>query len=119
MHISSISRVFVASIIAAVSLFIGQANAQNTKGQIEADKFWDDFSKGFEWLPTSKTVTAAPVASQLEIADDSLSSSMTTLIDGAFDPDVHRIVIVAHKRKILHRKYNERRVDEKSRPSSA
>ncbi|MEY3527029.1 MAG: hypothetical protein RI997_1138, partial [Pseudomonadota bacterium] len=50
MQISSISRVFVASIIAAVSLFIGQANAQNTKGQIESDKFWDDFSKGFEWL---------------------------------------------------------------------
>jgi len=119
MQISSISRVFVACFITAVSLFIGQANAQNTKGQIESDNFWDDFSKGFEWLPTSKTVTAAPVASQLEIADDSLISSMTTLIDGAFDPDVHRIVIVAHKRKILHRKYNERRVDEKSRPSSA
>jgi CubicO group peptidase (beta-lactamase class C family) len=119
MYLSPASRIFASSFIAAVLLFIGPVFAQNTKGQIESDKFWDDFSKGFEWLPTSKAVTEAPVASQLEIADDSLSSSMTTLIDGAFDPDVHRIVIVAHKRKIVHRKYNARRVDEKSRPSSA
>jgi len=119
MHISPASRIFVLSLIATVSFFTGQANAQNTKGQIESDKFWNDFSKGLEWLPTSKNVTEAPIASQMEIADDSLSSSMTTLIDGAFDPEVHRIVIVAHKRKILHRKYNERRVDENSRPSSA
>lgn len=119
MHISSASRILASSFIAALLLFIGPANAQNAKGQIESDKFWDEFSKGLEWLPTSKSVTEAPIASQLEIADDSLSSSMTTLIDGAFDPDVHRIVIVAHMRKILHRKYNEGRVDEKSRPSSA
>jgi CubicO group peptidase (beta-lactamase class C family) len=97
----------------------GGAHAQNHKGQLEPDRFWEDFSKGLEWLPTSKTVSASAVPSQLDIHSDSLNSSWTALVDQAFDPDVHRIVILSHKRTIVHRKYNERWVNEKSRPSSA
>lgn len=112
----------IVTLIAVSLLFVfcnGLANAQNRKGQMETDKFWENFSNGLEWLPTSKSITAAPFPSPLEIADDSLNSSMSSLVDQAFDPDVHRIVILAHKRKIVHRKYNERWVNEKSRPSSA
>lgn len=95
------------------------AKAQNAKGQLESDKYWENFSKGFEWFATSKSVSASSQPSELEIAEDSLKSNLTLLVDNAFDPDVHRIVILSHKRKIIHRKYNERWVDEKSRPSSA
>lgn len=94
-------------------------HAQNHKGQLESDRFWEDFSKGLEWLPTSKSASASAAPSDLAIAHDSLISSWTALVDQAFDPDVHRIVILSHKRNIIHRKYNERWVNEKSRPSSA
>ncbi|ALK88340.1 serine hydrolase [Limnohabitans sp. 63ED37-2] len=97
----------------------GAALAQNNKGQIESDQFWADFSKGLEWLPTSKSISAAPTPSTLEVAPDSLNSSLTPVVDQAFDPDVHRIVILSHKRSIIHRKYNEKWVNDKSRPSSA
>lgn len=106
------------SFLILISL-VGVSHAQNKKGQIESDKFWENFSKGLEWLPSSKVVSAAPVASPLEIAPDSLNSPLTQIVDSAFDPDVHRIVILANKRKVLHRKYNERWVDENSRPLSA
>lgn len=98
---------------------VGTTVAQNRKGQLEPDKFWEDFSKGLDSLPTSKTVSAPPSASFLEIAADSLNSPLTQAVDAAFDPDVHRILILANKRKVIHRKYNERWVDEKSRPQSA
>ena len=100
-------------------LYGGAALAQNNKGQIESDQFWADFSKGLEWLPTSKSISAAPTPSILEVAPDSLNSSLTPVVDQAFDSDVHRIVILSHKRSIIHRKYNEKWVNEKSRPASA
>ena len=110
----------VACCLACLAIFYaGAALAQNNKGQIGTDQFWADFSKGLEWLPTSKSVSASPIVSNLEVAQDSLNSSLTLLVDQAFDPDVHRIVILSHKRSIIHRKYNERWVNEKSRPSSA
>ena len=106
--------------LASTAIFCaGAALAQNNKGQIENDQFWADFSKGFEWLPTSKSISASPAPSNLEVVPDSLNSSLTPLVDQAFDPDVHRIVILSHKRSIIHRKYNERWVSEKSRPASA
>lgn len=98
---------------------VGTAAAQNRKGQLEPDKFWEDFSKGLDSLPTSKTASPSPVASFLEIASDSLNSPLTQAVDSAFDPDVHRILILANKRNVIHRKYNARWVDEKSRPQSA
>lgn len=75
---------------------VGTTVAQNRKGQLEPDKFWEDFSKGLDSLPTSKTVSAPPSASFLEIASDSLNSPLTQAVDGAFDPDVHRILILAN-----------------------
>lgn len=106
--------------LSSLAIFYGGAAlAQNKKGQIESDQFWADFSKGFEWLPTSKSISAASTPSILEVAPDSLNSSLTPVVDQAFDPDVHRIVILSHKRGIIHRKYNEKWVNEKSRPSSA
>jgi CubicO group peptidase (beta-lactamase class C family) len=97
----------------------GGAQAQNSKGQVEPDSYWSDFSKGFEWFKTSKSLAATDAPSLLDIADDSLNSTMKSQVDQAFDPDVHRILILAHKRKIIHRKYNQRWVNEKSRPTSA
>lgn len=105
--------------LATASCLAVPASAQNRKGQLESDRFWEDFSKGLEWLPTSRSIAASPEPSRLEIASDSLSSGFTEMVDQAFDPDVHRIVILAKGRTVLHRKYNERWVDERSRPSSA
>ena len=106
--------------LASLAIFYGGAAlAQNNKGQIESDQFWADFSKGLEWLPTSKSISAAPTPSHLEVAPESLNSSLTPVVDQAFDPDVHRIVILSHKRSVIHRKYNEKWVNDKSRPSSA
>ena len=110
----------LAFFLASIAIFYaGAAVAQNNKGQIGTDQFWAEFSKGLEWLPTSKSVSASPAPSDLDVAQDSLNSSLSPLVDQAFDPDVHRIVILSHKRSIIHRKYNERWVNEKSRPSSA
>ena len=102
-----------------LSIISGLSLAQNSKGQLESDQFWADFSKGLEWLPTSKSISASPVPSALSIADDSLTSKLKPIVDQAFDPDVHRVVILSHQRKVIHRKYNEKWVNEKSRPMSA
>jgi CubicO group peptidase (beta-lactamase class C family) len=115
-----IKSVWLFLCVASVALFLGAtAHAQNRKGQMESDKFWEDFSKGLEWLSTSKVVSASPSPSKLDVNSDSLNSNWSSLVDQAFDPDVHRIVILANKRNIIHRKYNEKWVNEKSRPSSA
>lgn len=102
-----------------LSIISGLSHAQNSKGQLESDQFWADFSKGLEWLSTSKSISASPAPSTLSIADDSLTSKLKPIVDQAFDPDVHRIVILSHQRKVIHRKYNEKWVNEKSRPMSA
>lgn len=102
-----------------LSIISGLSHAQNSKGQLESDQFWADFSKGLEWLSTSKSISASPAPSTLSIAEDSLTSKLKSTVDPAFDPDVHRIVILSHQRKIIHRKYNEKWVNEKSRPMSA
>ena len=102
-----------------LSIISGLSHAQNSKGQLESDQFWADFSKGLEWLPTSKSISASSVPSALSIADDSLNSKFKPIVDQAFDPDVHRIVILSHQRKVIHRKYNDKWVNEKSRPMSA
>lgn len=94
------------------------SDAQNRKGQMEPDKFWQDASKGLEWLSSSQSIPAAKQASTMEIASDSLSSPYSAIVDPIFDNDVHRIVILAQGRKILHRTYNKNWVDEKSRPIS-
>lgn len=102
-----------------LSIISGLSHAQNSKGQLESDQFWADFSKGLEWLSTSKSISASPAPSTLSIADDSLTSKLKPIVDQVFDPDVHRIVILSHQRKVIHRKYNEKWVNEKSRPMSA
>lgn len=111
----------VATALAAGFLLPGSQSAwgQNRKGQVESDRFWEDFSKGLEWLTTSRSAAPAAVPSPLDIGRDSLNSDLTPQVDLAFDPDVHRILVIAHKRKVLHRKYNERWANERSRPSSA
>jgi hypothetical protein len=56
----------VACCLACLAIFYaGAALAQNNKGQIGTDQFWADFSKGLEWLPTSKSISAAPTPSHL------------------------------------------------------
>jgi CubicO group peptidase (beta-lactamase class C family) len=109
-------RIFAITMILCICSAL--AHAQNRKGQLESDKFWEDYSKGHEWLTTSKSIPAT-TSSKLEVADNSLASSLSPMVNQAFDPDVHRIVILSHKRKIIHRKYNDRWVTEKSRPSSS
>lgn len=92
--------------------------AQNSKGQLEPDSFWAEASQGFEGFASSRTLAAAPKVSRLEIAPDSLHSSWSAEVQAAFDPDVHRIVLLARKRQVIHRQYNSRWVNENTRPVS-
>lgn len=112
------TRFILSSILIALLSVSTGLHAQNRKGQIESDRFWSDASKGFEWLSSSKTIPAAPSPSELRVAPDSLQSPYRDLVDQAFDGDVHRVVLLAQGRQILHRKYNQQWVDEKSRPIS-
>ena len=99
-------------------LLLNTSLAQNSKGQLESDRFWENASQGFESLSSSRVIQAAQSISKLDIPQDSLHSEWSSLVNNAFDPDVHRIVLIADKRKIIHRKYNEKWVNESSRPVS-
>ena len=112
----SFKRVFLLFIAALCLHTFGYA--QNRKGQIEPDKFWQDASKGLEWISSSESIPAPRQTSFLEIAPDSMSSPYAAIVDPIFDNDVHRILLLAKGRKVLHRTYNKNWVDEKSRPIS-
>lgn len=105
-------------LVLALATLQAPTHAQNRKGQIESDKFWADASRGLEWISSSKVIPSAATPSALDIVPDSANSRYTGMVDTAFDPDVHRVVILAQGRKVLHRKYNPAWVDETSRPIS-
>lgn len=109
-------KIFILAGVLTASSF---ANAQNSKGQRESDQYWSDYSKGFEWFSTSKNIPAAIAPSPVDLSSEGSDIAIANEIDEVFDPDIHRIVIVSRGRNILYRKYNQKWVNELSRPSSS